>query len=133
MGKIIQFPSQQKVSESGEGNTKQTIAVQLGVTYIQVGDYLLPDITLNHEKICMELGVDPEDELGKYGVLHKQYLKEHKPTLHGQLLSSERLYPICLEVDKAASERLRLAEAHGIPFHLAEELILIELVYTDQK
>ena len=131
MEKIIQFPSQQNVNESGERNTKQTIAERLGVTYIQVGDCLLPDIALNHEKICMELGVDPEDELGKYGELHKQYLKEHKPALYGQLLSSERLYPICLEVDKAASERLRLAEAHGIPSHLAEEHILAELVYTD--
>ena len=61
------------------------------ITYALVGDYYLPNIMLS----------DPPDAppLGKYGMMHKAYLKEHKPVLYGQLLLSERLYPLCREVD----------------------------------
>jgi hypothetical protein len=85
--------------------------------YIRVGDYLLPAITLS----------DPSNAppLGKYGLMHKIYLKEHKPVLYNQLLLSERLYPLCRAVDEAAAERLA---AIGDP-EIAREVILAELVY----
>ncbi|GHU90309.1 hypothetical protein FACS1894202_09900 [Clostridia bacterium] len=57
------------------------------ISYTLVGDYYLPNIALS----------DPPDAppLGRYGMLHKRYLKEHRPILYSQLLLSERLYPIC--------------------------------------
>ena len=41
------------------------------ITYTLVGDFLLPDIILQE---------NPEDvkPLGKYGRMHKAYLKEHR-------------------------------------------------------
>ncbi|MCL2377085.1 MAG: TnpV protein [Defluviitaleaceae bacterium] len=58
--------------------------------------------------------------------MHKAYLKEHNPILHGQLLLSERLYPLCREVDKAAATRLRVIHDKEV----AHEIILSELVYA---
>jgi len=87
------------------------------ITYSCVGDYLLPDIKLS----------DPPDAppLGRYGMMHKAYLKEHKPVLYGQLLLSERLYPLCREIDEAAATRLATIPDRVI----AHEIILSELVY----
>ncbi len=89
----------------------------MDIEYIRHGDYLLPNIVLS----------DPPDAppLGKYGLMHKTFLKEHKPILYNQLLLSERLYPLCRAVDEAAAERLA---AIGDP-EIAREVILAELVY----
>ena len=40
------------------------------MTYIQNGDYLIPDLKLSQQ---------PEKPLGKYGRMRKTYLKEHRP------------------------------------------------------
>ena len=89
------------------------------ITYSQVGDYLLPNIRLNeppHELIR---------SLGRYGHMHKAYLREHRPILYNQLLLSERLYPLCREVDEAAANRLAVIADK----ETAREVILSELVY----
>jgi hypothetical protein len=57
--------------------------------------------------------------------MHKAYLKEHKPILYSQLLSSERLYPLCREIDEAAETRLATIPDREV----AHEIILSELVY----
>jgi hypothetical protein len=86
-----------------------------GLTYSQVGGYLLPDLRLN----------DSGEPLGRYGMLHKAYLREWKPALYAQLLLSERLYPLCREVDRAAETRLA-----AIPDRAAAHAIILgELVY----
>jgi hypothetical protein len=87
------------------------------ISYTRVGDYLLPNLALS----------DPPDAppIGYYGMHHKAFLKEHKPVLYSQLLLSERLYPLCREVDTAAATRLA---AIGDP-EIAHEVILAELVY----
>jgi hypothetical protein len=86
------------------------------LTYTQAGDYLLPNLRLS----------DPPDAppLGRYGLMHKRFLKEHKSALYNRLLLSERLYPLCRKVDNAAAERLA---AIGDP-EIAREIILAELV-----
>jgi hypothetical protein len=87
------------------------------ISYTRVGDYLLPDIRLS----------DPPDAppLGRYGMMHKEYLREHKPALYASLLLSERLYPLCQEIDEAAASRRT-----SIPDReTAHEIILSELVY----
>ena len=85
------------------------------MTYRRVGDYLLPDIALSDSGV----------PLGKYGRMHKAFLKEHRPILYSQILMPERLYPLCREVDEAAQTRL---DAIGDP-EIAHEIILAELVY----
>ncbi len=50
--------------------TQKSSFEQNGVTYTQVGDVLLPDISIG------EAGQRP---IGKYGRMWKRYLKEHRP------------------------------------------------------
>jgi hypothetical protein len=88
------------------------------ITYSPVGEYYLPDIRLS----------DPPDAppLGRYGRMHKDYLRRERPILYAQLLLSERLYPLCREVDSAAAHRLATIPDPEV----AREVILVELVYT---
>jgi len=88
------------------------------ISYSLIGDYLLPNLTLS----------DPQDAppLGRYGTMHKEYLRREKPALYASLLLSERLYPLCREIDEAAAHRLA-----AIPDReAAHEIILFELVYS---
>jgi hypothetical protein len=88
-----------------------------GLTYSPVGDYLLPLLTLS----------DPPDAppLGRYGRMHKAYLKTHCPILYNKLLLSERLYPLCREIDRAAETRFETIPDR----EAAHEIVLAELVY----
>lgn len=79
------------------------------LTYIQNGDYLIPDLRLSEQ---------PMKPLGKYGRMRKAYLKQQRPILYNQLLMTEKLYPHLLEIDETANSRLeqmmpRLAESVG--------------------
>ena len=79
------------------------------LTYIQSGDYLIPDLRLSEQ---------PQKPLGKYGRMRKAYLKEHRPILYNQLLMSEKLCPHLREIDETANIRLeqmmsQLAESVG--------------------
>ncbi|MFR3400620.1 MAG: TnpV protein, partial [Clostridia bacterium] len=52
------------------------------VTYSTVGDYLLPNLTLNQ----------PRKPLGKYGRLRRTYLMNHRPVLYNTMLLNGSLY-----------------------------------------
>ena len=114
------------------------------MTYIQNGDYLIPDLKLSQQ---------PEKPLGKYGRMRKTYLKEHRPILYNQMLLSEKLYPHLLEIDETAQSRLeqmmpQLAKEAGATEELkardwlcwvqsmnsirsrAEEIIRAEMIYV---
>ena len=67
------------------------------MTYIQNGDYLIPDLKLSQQ---------PEKPLGKYGRMRKTYLKEHHPILYNQMLLSEKLYPHLIEIDETAQNTM---------------------------
>ena len=86
------------------------------LNYIPVGDYLLPAIKLSNPPDASPLGL--------YGELHKRYLREHRPILYNRLLLSEKLYPICREIDEAVAHRLRTITNR----EQAHEIILAELV-----
>jgi hypothetical protein len=89
-----------------------------GITYVRVGDYLMPNIALS--------GPPDAPPLGRYGRMHKAYLKEHRPILYNQLLLSERLYPICREIDRAAANQFATISDREV----AHEIILSELIYN---
>ena len=90
------------------------------LTYTRVGDYLLPDIVLK------EPPRELTEPIGKYGRMHRAYLKEHSPILYTQLVLTERLFPLLREVDEAARSRLSAISDPDI----AHEIILAELVYN---
>ena len=97
----------------------------------------------------------PEDKrlIGRWGRLHKEYLKTSRPILYQALLLSGKLYTILANLDEQAAERCRLivrqmAQAEGITEELkaadpvrwvqamnsirsrAEEIIQAEMIYV---
>ncbi len=123
--------------------SRKSFYEQSGGTYTQVGDVLLPNLSI---------GEDGQQPIGKYGRMRKHYLKEQHPVLYSELLLSGKLYPHLLEIDEACDGRMelltcRLAEQEGVTEALkaadqmewvrrmnsirnrAEEIVLNELVY----
>lgn len=79
--------------------TKESFFEQNGGTYTQVGDVLLPNLTI---------GETEQRSVGKYGRRRKRYLKERHPVLYLELLLSGNLYPHLLEIDEACEGRMEL-------------------------
>ena len=77
--------------------TNKTLFEQIGGTYTQVGDFLLP-----------ELAVEECEPIGKYGRMRKRYLKEHRPILFNTMLLSGKLFQHLGEIDCACKERIEL-------------------------
>ena len=69
------------------------------ITYSRQGDYLIPDLTLPTE---------PELPLGRYALMHRDYLEKHKRVTYLNLLTSGRLNGHLHEVDQTALQRLEL-------------------------
>jgi hypothetical protein len=70
-----------------------------GGTYMQVGDYYIPDLK------------DEEPghySIGKYGRMRKRYLQAHRPILFSELTLSGKLYQHLAETDHACKERVEL-------------------------
>lgn len=83
---------------------------QMGGTYRQVGDYLIPNITLPDEE---------NQPIGIRGQRHLRYLKQHRKVLYYNLLTSGKLNSHLAEIDKQAEElyfRLvkEFAESEGV-------------------
>ena len=112
------------------------------LTYTNVNGYLIPNLTYKSgEQI---------EQLGKYGFLRRDYLKNHRNSLYQVMLLQDSIGEHLLEVDKAAREReeiilkqwkkdplpdkekdqmawVRAANRHRA---IAEEIILKELIYV---
>ena len=94
----------------------KTIFEEMGGTYTQVGDYLLPDLKLPEED---------QQPIGVWGQRHWRYLKEHHRATYATLLTSGRLNSYLADIDRQAGElfsRLvkQIAEAEGVTEHLKE-------------
>ena len=118
---------------------------EMGGTYRQEGDYLLPNLTLPPE---------PQDyQIGKYGRLRQRFLKEHRRALYTSLMLEGTLTKHLAEIDRSCNDRLKIIETalmkrEGVTEALkasdqmewvrrrnsirnrAEESILSELVYA---
>ena len=115
------------------------------VTYHKEGHALYPDLAIGSE------GKEPRT-VGKYGLLRKTYLKNHRPARYQELLFSGELNDHLADIDEAATDRFiwltdELAKAQGITEALkaenmllwiqrmnavreqADEIVLRELVY----
>ena len=123
--------------------TQKSFFEQNGGTYTQVGDVLLPNLTI---------GEDGQQPIGKYGRMRKRYLKERHSLIYLELLLSGKLYPYLLEIDEACEKRMELltrqmAKLEGVTEALkatdqmewvrrmnsirsrAEEIVLNDLIY----
>ena len=88
----------------------KTIFEEMGGTYTQVGDYLLPDLKLPEEE---------QQTIGVWGQRHRRYLKEHHQATYATLLTSGKLNSYLADIDRQAEElfsRLvkQMAEAEGV-------------------
>lgn len=88
-----------------------TLFEQLGGTYTQQGDYLLPNLDLPAEKETGNIGV--------WALRHKRYLKQHHKVLYYDLLTSGKLDSYLLDIEEQAQQlflRLvkELAEKEGV-------------------
>ena len=66
------------------------------ITYRQVGDYNIPNLILPPKETNIELG--------KWGMLHKDYLKKHKPVIFATLLAQGKLYQYLANIDIQAQQ-----------------------------
>ena len=114
-----------------------------GLDYVLTDNYYLPALRL------------PENRrpIGRWGRLHKEYLKTYRPLLYNELLLSGKLHTILADLNEQAAERCRLivqqmAQAEGITEEMkardpvrwvqamnsirsrAEEIIQAEMIYV---
>ena len=72
---------------------------QNGLDYTLHGDYYFPDLT------APEADSKP---LGKWGRMHRDYLKEHRPGMYTRLILSGKLYQTLAELNEQAQARLEV-------------------------
>ena len=88
----------------------KTIFEEMGGTYTQVGDYLLPDLKLPEEE---------QQPIGVWGQRHWRYLKEHRRATYATLLTSGKLNSYLADIDRQAEEMFsrlvkQMADAEGV-------------------
>ena len=115
----------------------------MNIEYIKSGGYYIPNLKLPEEK----------RSIGKWGRMHREYLKEHHPIQYTNLVLSCKLWTYLADLNEQAQERLdriiqQMKEAEGVTDTLkaadpmvwvqrmnniaarAEEIIREELIYN---
>lgn len=92
---------------------------EMGGTYRQDGDYLIPNLALPDE---------PEYQIGKYGRMRRSYLKEHRPILYANLLTSGTLHRHLADIDQACNERMEIL----VPAMTKQEMVTEALKVANQ-
>ncbi len=77
---------------------KQIYDEKNGLSYTLHGDYYLPDLEINEE----------EPVYGKYGIMRKQFLKEHKSARYQYLVLTGKLTEHLNQVDKEVREKVEM-------------------------
>lgn len=113
-----------------------------GIDYVLVGDYYIPDLKLPEE----------DRPIGKYGRMHREYLRKNNPVLFNDLLLNCQLWTYLADINEQAQERLQvfisqMQKAESVTeklkknnqwewiqrmnsiFNRAEEIVLNELIY----
>ena len=114
-----------------------------GMSYTLHGDYYLPDLVLREE----------EPTYGKYGMLRKQFLKEHRSARYQYMLLTGKLNEHLNQIDQEAREQVetlmeQMTEKQGVTEELkaqdqmervrlmnnikasAEEIVLKNMIYV---
>ena len=112
------------------------------LNYIRCGDYYIPDIRLPEEN----------RPIGRWGRMHREYLKEYRPIRFNDLVLSGQLWTYLADLNDQAQERLfliidQMKVAEGVTEGMkasdqmawvgamnsirnrAEEIILREMIY----
>ena len=78
---------------------KHIMDEKTGISYTLYGDYYLPDLELKEQE---------EANYGKYGILRKNFLKEHRSGLYSSYLLTGKLTEHLKEVDQQARKRMEV-------------------------
>ena len=94
-----------------------TMKNNTNIQYRQVGDFNIPNFILPPEEANIRLG--------KWGMLHKDYLLKHKKAVFATLLAEGKLYQHCAEVEKQAQQMFdtiveQMKETEGVTEQLKE-------------
>ena len=85
----------------------------MNMQYIRVGDYYIPDLELPQET----------RPIGKWGRMHREYLREYKPIQYNCLLLSGELWTYLADLNEQAQDRLeRMIDQMKMAEGVAEEL-----------
>lgn len=113
-----------------------------GIDYVLVGDYYILDLKFPEE----------EQLIGKYGRMHREYLRENKLMVFNDLVLSCQLWTYLADINEQARDRLQviisqMQKAESVTeklkknnqwewiqrmnsiFNRAEEIVLNELIY----
>ena len=94
---------------------KQIYDEKNGLSYTLYGDYYFPDLEINEE----------EPTYGKYGIMRKQFLKEHRSARYQYLVLTGKLTEHLNQVDKETREKVEmLVEQMDERWGVTEELKL---------
>ena len=81
--------------------------------YIRSGDYYIPNLTIQKE----------ERSIGKWGRMHREFLREHHPIQFSQLVLSDTLYTYLADLNEQAQQRMEILIAQmQVAEGIAEEL-----------
>lgn len=75
----------------------QTIFEEMGGTYSQHGDYLLPNLVSMQEE-------ESTEPIGTWGRQHLAYIRQYKQVHYTNLLTSGKLHSYLADVDKRATD-----------------------------
>lgn len=104
----------------------KTIFEQMGGTYTQVGDYLLPDLKLPEEEKRANIGV--------WGMRHKRFLRENHRVLYANLITSEKLVAYLDDIEQQATAMFfRLVKELAEKENINEELKAADQMLWVQK
>ncbi len=70
------------------------------ITYREVNGYMIPNLTLPHEEAKIRLG--------KWGMLHKDYMLKHKKITVAIMTAEGRFWQCLADIDKQATETFDL-------------------------
>ena len=114
-----------------------------GIDYVLVGDYYMPDLKMPKE----------ERPIGKYGRMHREYLRENNPLLFNDLVLICQLWTYLADINEQAQKRLKAIidqmqkaesvtekmkennqwewiQRMNIIHNRAEEIVLSEMIYS---
>ena len=113
-----------------------------GIDYVLIEDYYIPDLKLPTE----------ERPIGKFGRMHREYLRENKPMLFNDLVLNCQLWTYLADINEQEQNRLQviisqMQKAESVTekikednqwewirrmdsiYNRAEEIVLYELIY----
>lgn len=104
-----------------------TIFEQMGGTYTQVGDYMLPDLSLPAEE-------EKKANIGVWAMRHKRYLKQNHKALYYNLLISGKLNSYLADIEQQANNMFsRLVKDLAEKENVTEELKATDMMLWVRK